>query len=71
MIPIWVWKTIGLRKLEPGQPLTQPISDLTAIASYQEDLDIYQNRQSNQPKHTPSTSQSYIPTTVSPPLWRI
>lgn len=73
MIPIWFWQKFGVRKLIPGEPMKMPISDLSAIISYQEDLTEYQNSQGqsgNQQQRQQGYS-TYTPTSVSAPLWRI
>lgn len=72
MTPIWFWRMFGLRKLAPGEPLNPPITDLSAVASYQQDLTEYQNRQAqSSPQNNKQNYQAYTSTSVSTPLWRI
>jgi hypothetical protein len=72
MIPVWFWERFGVRKLVPGEPLKYPINDLIAITSYQDVLTEHQNRKAQQGNHTNQPRQNtYMPTSVSPPLWRI
>jgi hypothetical protein len=73
MIPIWFWKMFGVRKLVPGEPLKHPITDLSAVASYQNDLTQYQNRQAqnNNRDNAQQNQINYASSLVSTPLWRI
>ena len=71
MTPIWFWKIFGVRKLAPDQPLIQPISDVFAIAAYEQSLTDHQNKLLQNGFHHSDKHISYKSNSVSAPLWRI